>query len=83
MMDEERKQQIRQFLACLDGLSKAVMQLNKTVQRQTEMIALLFDAITKKDEGLISALDDTIEANESLQAEMNALRQDLSRLLLG
>ena len=57
------------------------MKLTDAVQKQTEMTALVFDAITRKDEGLIAALDDTIETNEALQAEINALRQDLSKLL--
>jgi uncharacterized protein (DUF1778 family) len=85
MADEEvyRKQQERfqQFLRCLDGLYKTVVKLTDAVQKQTEMTALVFDAITRKDEGLIAALDDTIETNEALQAEINALRQDLSKLL--
>lgn len=87
MTDEEvfRKQQERfqQFLRCLDGLQKSVSKLTEAVQKQTEMTALLFDAITRKDDGLIAALDDTIETNEALQAEANALRQDLPKFLRG
>jgi len=83
MTEEEvsRKQQERfgQFLRCLDSLQKSVSKLTEAVQKQTEMTALLFDAITRKDEGLISALDDTIEVNGALQMEMQALRQDLPK----
>jgi uncharacterized protein (DUF1778 family) len=87
MIEEEtfRKQQERfqQFLKCLDGLSKNVAKLTEAVQKQTEMTALLYDSITRKEEGLISALDDTIESNEELTAQIDALRQDFPKFLRG
>lgn len=83
MTDEEiqRKQQERfqQFLKCLDGLQKSVARLTEAVGRQTEITALFFDAVTKKDDGLIAALDDTIEVNEALRVEIQGLRQDLPK----
>ncbi|MGI0149751.1 MAG: hypothetical protein ACREDF_09515 [Thermoplasmata archaeon] len=87
MVEEEdaaRKQQqerFQQFLKCLDSLQKSVAKLSESVQKQASITEALFDAITRKDDGLISALDDTIETNETLQAEMNALRQDFPKFL--
>jgi ABC-type transporter Mla subunit MlaD len=85
MSDEEvaRKQQERfqQFLKCLDGLTKSVARLSDSVQRQTEVTAALYDAITKDKDGLIAALDDTIAVNSDLRAEINELRKDMPKFL--
>ena len=81
MTDEEvfKKQQERfqQFLKCLDRLSQSTAKGNALADKQIEVMALLYDALTKKDDGLIDAIDDMIEETGAMRAEMQGLRQDL------
>ncbi|MGH9317734.1 MAG: hypothetical protein ACRD1P_11595 [Thermoanaerobaculia bacterium] len=85
MTDEEvfrrQEERFRQFLKCLDGLQRSVAKQAEAVQRQAEMTALLFEAITKKEDGLIDALDDAIEEIGTLRTEINALRRDFPKFL--